>query len=100
MPKSKVHAGMRMPSHTLNSMGVWVKSKFEGMSLGKNTVVSDHHWLKLSIKKTHTSPIARTVHNDGHNNPTRMRHNRTKRIHNAKRNGIPIEGSIPNLAEC
>lgn len=96
MPKNKQYAGMRQPSHVLNSAGSWVKSKFAGMRTRKNTRLSDLHWLKLGRKKTtHTSPIARTVHNDGHNNPTRMRNARTKRIHTAKRQGIPTNGSIP-----
>ncbi len=98
MPKNTRPAGRGLPEYVLNSMGVWVRSKFAGARLNKNSRISDHQWLQEGEKhkrKTHTSPIVRTKQNDGHDNPARMRHERTKRVHAAKRNGVPSQGSIP-----
>lgn len=86
MPRSKQYAGMRMGTHVINSAGVWVKSKFAKMRLHKNSRVSDYEYLNVDrVKKTHTSPVVRTKENDGHDNPTRMRHARTKAFHAANR---------------
>ena len=66
MPKSKHYAGRPMDSHIMNSMGVWIKSKFKGMRLRKNTRPSDYQCLNLGRKKlTHTSPVVRTKQNSG-----------------------------------
>lgn len=97
MPTNTIHAGMRMPSHVMNSMGVWISNKFAGMRLGKNTRISDIQRMHLGRKKlTPTSPIVRTKQNDGHANLSRMRNKRTKRIKVAKCQGIPVEGTISN----
>jgi hypothetical protein len=66
MPKSKHYAGRPMDSHVMNSAGVWVRSKFAGMRIGKNTRVSDYQDLAAGRKKrTHTSPVIRTKANSG-----------------------------------
>ena len=82
MPKNTKPRGMRSPEQVLNSLGKWVNSKFAGMNVGKNTNLSDLGVFKLGRKKkTHTSPIAYNKFNDGHDNPTRMRHAATKVAH-------------------
>ena len=66
MPKSKHYARRPMDSHVMNSAGVWIRSKFEGMRLRKNTRPSDYEYLNLGRKKiTHTSPVVRTKQNSG-----------------------------------
>ncbi len=94
MPKNKQHAGRTLPEYVLNSAGVWVKSKFAGARVGKNTNILDHHWLHDGEKnnhKTHTSPVVRTKQNDGHTNPARIRHAATKAAHAIKRMGNVTE---------
>ena len=82
MPKNSKPRGMRQPAQVLNSLGKWVNNKFAGMRVRSNTLISDVRQFDTAReKKTHTSPVERTVHNDGHDNPTRMRHVATKARH-------------------
>ena len=88
MPKNKQPAGRALPEYVMNSMGVWVRSKFAGMRVGKNTNVSDYgdlHIVNRHKRKTHTSPVVRTEQNSGAGNPTRMRHAATKAMHGLRR---------------
>ncbi len=79
MPKNKKPNGVRMPSAVLNAFGVWVGSKFAGKRIGKNSTVFDSMNPCKHRKRTHTSPVVRTIENSGVTNPTRIRHANTKR---------------------
>ena len=82
MPKNTKSAGVRQPEKVLNSLGKWVNNKFAGMRTSHNTRISDYQQFNLGRKKvTHTSPVAYDKFNDGHDNPTRMRHAATKVAH-------------------
>lgn len=86
MPKNTKTKGHRMPDEAMTNVGTWIKSKFAGMRIGKNTVVSDHHCFGLhrKSKRTHTSPVQRTEFNDGHDAKVRIRHAATKAAHVAR----------------
>jgi len=96
MPKNTTPKGMRSSLIVLNSAGVWVNSKFAGLRICKNTRISDiQHFGAARVKTTHTSPIVRSPYNDGHNNPTRMRHAATKAAHAIRKmKGVSEEHSL------
>lgn len=80
--KSKKTRGMRQADEVLTSLGKWVVNKFCGMRLQGNSQVWDVSRRHLNrVRTSHTSPVIRTPENDGHDNPTRLRHAATKRMH-------------------
>ncbi len=81
MPNNTKPMGIRVPAIIRNPFGIWIRNKFAGMHLGKNTRASDYAHLDLIPPKGHTSPVVRTSQNDGHANPTRIKHAKTKARH-------------------
>ena len=73
-PKSPYYGGAIMSRHTPSNIAL--------MRIGKNTHSSDMQETNIYAGLfSHTSPIARTTGNDGHDNPARQRHARTKAWH-------------------
>lgn len=69
-----------MPANT-------IRRKNGNKVYNKNTTGRRGIWLPdgsrhiLPSPRTHTSPVIRTPENDGHDNPTRLRHQATRERH-------------------
>lgn len=88
MKKAKSIRRLLSPAMILSIIGTWVPNKFAGMRVNKAEYKAHVRGSRgRRNRRTHTTPVIRTPENDGHNNPTRMRHAATKARHAAKRLG-------------
>jgi hypothetical protein len=86
MPKNKSNRRLLIPAMMLSAIGTWVPNKFAGMRVTKGEYKAHVRGSSgRTNRRTHTTPVVRTPENDGHNNPTRMRHAATKARHAARR---------------